>query len=130
VGRVVDGLVVMAYCADCPVVVGESVTAPTVMLLDVGVPLTLGCVTVAPSPIATALAVIVPDTATAAVALLTFACATVEGKLIVAVLVEAVVGVPEMVKVTTVPLVLFVAETLKPAGNPVTAKFAAVMLVA
>ena len=76
----------IAYWADCPVVVGVRVTAPTVMLLVVGVPLTAGVDTVAPSPLATAPAEMLPETATAAVAPVTFACATVAGTVIFAAL--------------------------------------------
>ena len=119
VGRVFDALVVMAYCAVCPVVVGESVTAPTVIAFAKGVPLCAGVDTVAPSPIATALAAIVPDTATAAVAPVTFPCGIVAGLVMDAVLVFAVVGVPVMATVTTVPLVRVAEPTVSPAGNPV-----------
>ena len=79
VGAVVDE-VLMAYSADCPVVLGVSVTAATVMLVCVGVPLTTGTDTAAPSPFATALAVTVPLTATGAVAPVTLAAATVAGR--------------------------------------------------
>ena len=130
VGKDDDVLVVMAYSADCPVVVGVRVTAPTVMLFWVGVPLTAGVDTVAPSPDATALVSIVPETATAAVAPVTFACATVAGLVIAVVVVLAVVGVPVMLTVTVVPLVREAVAAVNPAGSPETAKFAAVMLVA
>ena len=114
----------------CPVAV-VSVAALTVMLVCVGVPDTVGTWLIAePSPIATALAVIVPVTFTAAVAPCTLACATFEGRVIFTVLVLAVVGVPEMETVTTVPLVLTAAAAVSPAGNPDTAKCAAVTFVA
>ena len=92
------------------------------MLLEVGgvdVLAVGAAVIVAPSPRATALAVIVPDTATAAVAPVTFACAMVAGLVTFAVLVFAVVGVPVMATVTTVPLVRVADPTVSPAGNPV-----------
>jgi len=119
----------MAYSAVCPVA-GSSVTAFTVMVFCVGVPFTKGIVTDAPSPIATALAVMAPDTATAAVAPVTFAAAMVEGSVMFTAFALYVVGLPVMLKVTTVPLVLFVAVTLNPAGNPETLKSSAVTLVA
>ena len=119
----------MAYCTVCPVAV-LSVDAFTVIEFCVGVPFTVGVVTVDPSPIATALAVIVPDTATAAVAPVTFPCGIVAGLVMDAVLVFAVVGVPVMATVTTVPLVRVAVPAVNPAGSPDTAKFAAVMLEA
>jgi len=49
----------------------------------------------------------------------------------VAALAEAVVGVPEMATVTTVPLVRVAAPTVSPAGNPVIpVKFAPVIVPA
>ena len=104
-----------------------SDTALTVMLFAVGEPLTAGVDTVAPSPLATALADIVPETATAAVAPVTLPCATVAGRVTVTALVLNVVGIPEMEIVTTVPLVLTAVAAVSPAGNPDTAKLAAVI---
>ena len=128
VGAVV--VVVMAYSAVCPVVVGVSVTPPTVMLVCVGVPLTAGVVTVAPVPRDTALAVIVPDTLTAADAPVTLACGMVAGRVMFAVLVLAVVGVPVMAILTSVFDARVAAAAVNPAGKPDTAKFAGVMLEA
>ena len=100
------------------------------MLLAVGVPLTAGAVTVAPSPLATALAVIVPETLTAPpVTPVKLACGIVEGRVMVTALVLAVVGVPVMATVTTVPLVRVTVPDDSPAGKPCTAKLAAVMVV-
>ena len=109
-----------------------TLTAFTVMLLEVGVPLCAGApLTGRPSPFATALAVIVPDTVTAADAPDTFLAAMVEGRVMFGALVEAVVGVPEMAIVTTVPLVRVAAAAVSPAGNPpVRAKSAGVIGVA
>ena len=122
--------VVMAYSTDCNVVVGESETAITVIDAAAGVPLTTKAVdTAAPSPIATALAVTVPDTVTAAVAPVTFACATVEGTVIVLVLALYVVGVPVIGTVTTVLLVRTAVPAVSPGGRVdwVGAKFAGVI---
>ena len=129
VGKVVDELVVIAYCASCPVT-GVRVTAFTVIEVDKGVPLTVGVDTAAPSPIATALAVTVPDTATAAVASVTFACAMVEGTVIAVVFALANLGAPLMVIVTTVLLVRVAASATIPLGNPEMAKLAAVIVAA
>jgi len=109
----------------------ETVTAFTVMVVCVGgvVVLAVGAaVIVAPSPRATALADTVPDTATAAPAPVTFACAMVAGRVRDAALALNVVGVPEMATVTTVLLVRVADPTVSPAGNPVIpVKFAPVM---
>jgi len=124
----------MAYSAVCPVVFGVSVTATTVIDVAVGMPvgvsLTAGIDTVAPSPIATALAVTVPDTVTAAVAPLTFSCATVEGIVIVLALALYVVGAPVIGTVTVVMPVSVAVPAVNPSGNPLTAKFAGVIVAA
>jgi len=93
-------------------------------------PLTaVGCDTVAPTPFATALVVTVPDTVMAAVAPITFACG-IAGTVTVAVFALYVVGEPLMLTVTTDALVRVAAAAVNPAGNPVTAKFAGVNVVA
>ena len=128
VGRVVDEFVVMAYCTDCPVA-DASVTVFTVMEVCVGgVPvLAVGVVTPAPSPTATALAEMVPDTATADDAPCTLPCGMLEGRVMVTAFVFAVVGAPEILTVTTVPLVRAAGAATSPAGSPDTAKLDAVM---
>ena len=94
--------------------------------LCVGAPLTGR-----PSPLATALAVTVPVGDIAAAAPLKLAAGIDAGYAMVAALVDAVVGVPEMATVTTVGLVRVAAPTLNPADNPVIlVKFAAVTVVA
>jgi len=125
-----DEFMVMAYSADCPVFLGdvETVTAFTVMVFCPGVPFTVGVVTVAPSPFATALAVTMLFTVTAAPAPVTLAAATVAGTVNVGALEVAVVGVPVMLIVTAVLLVRDAVAALNPAGKPDTVKFAAVML--
>jgi len=115
----------MAYCTVCPVVV---VSAFTVMEFSVGVPFTVGAFTADPSPIATALAVIVPDTATAAVAPVTLPCATVEGAVMFGAVVEAVVGAPDILMVTVVAFVRDAVAAVNPAGNPDTVKFVDVIV--
>ena len=103
------------------------------MLLEVGgvdVLAVGAAVIVAPSPRATALACIVPDTVTTAVAPVTFVCATVEGRVMVTALALYVVGVPVMVMVTVVPFVRVAVPAVSPAGNPDTAKLDAVTGVA
>jgi len=113
------------------VVVGESVTAFTVMDVAVGsVALTVGVDTEAPSPIATALADTVPDTVTAAVASLTFACATDVGTVIVLVLALYVVGVPVIRTVTLVASVRVAVPGFSPGGRLDGTKFAGVIVVA
>ena len=119
---------VMAYSADCPVVVGVSVTPPTVMLLAVGVPLTAGCVTVAPSPLAMLIATVGTVGTIGAVAPVMLAAGIVSGNASVAAV--AAVGVPVIATVTTVPLVRVAVAAVSPAGNPDTAKFAAVIVAA
>jgi len=119
VGAVDTVAMVIAYCADCPVVVGESVTAPTVIEFCVGVPLTAGVDTVAPSPIATALVESVAGvTDTLEVAPVTLANGTADTGDKVAPTVEEVVGAPLMAMVTTVLLVRTAAAALSPAGRP------------
>ena len=124
-----DAFVVIAYSAVCPVFLGvvDTVTAPTVMVLCVGVALCAGCVTVAPSPLATALAVTKLFTVTAAPAPVTLAAATVEDTVIVGALALYVVGVPDILMVTVVLFVRDAVPAVNPAGNPETVKLAAVI---
>ena len=130
-GMAVDVFAVIAYSAVCPVVVGARVTALTVIDIFVGAPLTAGGVdTVAPSPFATALAVTVPDTGTATVAPVTFACGMVAGMLMVAAFALAVVGRPEMAMVTVVLSARVASAAVNPAGNPEMMKFAGVIVAA
>ena len=84
----------------------------------------------APAPRSTALAVNVPDTATGALAPVTLPCGMLAGSVRFTAFVVRVVGVPEIATVTSVALVRVAAAAVSPAGSPVTAKFAAVMLVA
>ena len=111
-------------------VFGVRLTAPTENNVFDAAPLSAGVDTEAPSPIATALADTVPDTGTAAVAPVTFACGMVGGMAMGAAFALAVVGVPEMAMVTTVLLVRVASAAVNPAGNPVTAKFAGVIAAA
>jgi hypothetical protein len=78
---------------------------------------------------ATALAVTVPVGVMAAVAPVTLAAGMLVGSVIALVDALYVVGVPEMFKVTTVPLVL-AAVPLSPGGRFVTAKLDAVIVAA
>ena len=121
---------VMAYSADCPVELGVSVTPPTVMLLAVGEPLTAGCVTVAPSPLAMLIATVGAVGTIAADAPVMLAAGIVSGNVSVAAVSVAAVGVPVMATVTTVALVRVAAAAVNPAGKPVMAKWAAVMVAA
>ena len=95
----------MAYCTVCPFV-PALLTGFTVMLEVVGVPLTVGTpLTAAPSPFATALAVIIFVGVMLAVALGTLAAGMlVDGTILVLALYAS--GVPVMFTVTTVSLVL------------------------
>ena len=107
------------------------VTAFTVMLVCVGVPLTVGTpLTAAPSPLATALALTVPVGVIAAVAPVTLPCGIEAGSPIFTALALYVVGVPDMETVTTVLLVLTAVAAVNPAGSPETAKLAGVIVVA
>ena len=117
VGVVVEVDVVIAYSLDCPVAV-LRVTGLTVMELDVGVPFTVGTVAMAePSPLATAPADIVPLTGTFVAAPLTLELRMLAGRVMFVEPDAAVVGVPVMVKVTTVLLVRVVDDTESPAGK-------------
>ena len=129
VGRVEEELVVIAYSALWPVP-DVTVTAPTVIEVCVGVPLTAGVVTVAPVPLATSLTVALPVTATAAVAPDIFAAGIKVAAVIVAMLVVWVVGVPLILTLTTVLLYLDIVPAVNPAGSPDTAKLDDVMLEA
>ena len=100
------------------------------MLFAVGVPLTVGAEGADWSPFATALAVIVPVGVIFAVAPVTFAIGILVGKVIVAVLAFAAVGVPVIETVTTVLLVLTAVPGVNPAGRPETAKSVAMIEVA
>jgi hypothetical protein len=127
----VDGVVVVVLTAYStvwlPGLVG-MVTAFTVMLVCVGVPLTVGAsLTAAPSPFDTSLAETVPVGVIAAVASVTFACGKLAGSVIFTALALYVVGVPVIATVTTVPLVLTAVPAVNPAGSPDTAKLAAVI---
>ena len=90
------------------------VTAPTVMEVAVGEPLTAGKpLTAAPSPLATALAVTMPDTPVTALAPVKFPAGKDVGNVNVVVVGLCVVGVPVMGTVTAVD----VWETV-PVDNP------------
>ena len=103
----------------------------SVMPVDVGVPLDVGApLTAAPSPIPTLLALTVPETATAAVAPVTLAAATVPGIVRVRLLALYALGAPVIGTVTTVLLVRVAVPALSPPGRFDTAKFAGVMELA
>ena len=96
-----------------------------VTVLEVGAALTS-----APVPFAIALAVTVPDGVTGLLAPVMFAAGIVVGRVMLVVVVLAVVGLPVIVIVTTVPLVRCAAAAVSPAGRPETVKLAGVMVVA
>ena len=129
VGIVVD--VLMAYSTVwLPGLVG-MVTAFTVMLFGVGVPLTVGApLTAAPLPLATDPTVIVPVGVIALVAPVTFEAGILVGSVTVPVLPLYAVGVPEMVTVTIVLLVRVAVPAVSPAGRLDMAKLDAVTDVA
>ena len=116
VGRVVDAFVVIVYCGDWPVL-GVRVTTPTVIPVCVGVPLTAGTLTAAPSPLATALATTVPVGIMAGVWTVTCEDGMLTGRVIVLVLALYAVGLPETATVTTVLFVRTAAATISPGGR-------------
>ena len=115
VGSVVD--VLMAYCTVwVPGLVGMvrafTVILYAVLLCSVGTPLT-----VAPSPLATALAVTVPVGVIALVAPVTLRAGILVGSVMSLVLALYVVGVPVIGTVTSVLLVRTAVPRFKPGGR-------------
>ena len=86
-----------------------------------------GPLTAAPSPLATAPAVIVPVGTIALVAPVTLAARMLDALVRVTALALYAVGVPVMGMVTTVPLVRCAAPAVSPAGRPLTVKLADVI---
>ena len=87
------------------------------MLVVVGVPLTVGALKTAPSPLTTALAVTVPVGAIGEVAPVTLTAGMLVGNVIVLVDALNVSGIPVMLTVTTVLLVRIAVPTLSPGGK-------------
>jgi len=122
--------VLMAYSTVwLPGLVG-IVTALTVMLFAVGVPLMVGApLTAAPSPLFTALAVIAPVVGIAIVAFVTLDTGILVGSVTVLVLALYTVGVPVTGMVTTVSLVRTAVPAVSPGGRFDTEKSEAVIVL-
>ena len=120
-------VVLRTYSTDCPL--AGTGTALIVMRLCVLLD-SVGAGTVAPSLLATALAVTVPVGVIALVAPVTLDAGILDGSVIVLVLALYVVGVPVIVTVTTVLFDRTAVPAVSPGGRLDTAKLDAVIVLA